>query len=354
MAIAAALLSMMHRFQCALWLWLTTFHALSFTLAPFTQRPRPSTTRTSRRSQRPRPSTTRIFSDEVDDVECAPNDDECVVNLSDEDYVDGAGALEVIDDDAPKLSKASWKLSLSIGREQGTWMPEEWAASGARLLLPITVEFDSVPYPGEPEALVGRTCFRVRPLGDASFVGVGGKVTVPVRGGAWAIQPPKPPQKPALLRFWLEFPEEAKRNDVTLPPGRVFFTAPVWQEIELERGAEARKEARERYEEAETKSAQLADEAVKANPLAKIFGLRKQVLALDEKNAALRKLERVERYLGGSSDGGAGPFPGLAAGVSLTLGTTGGLVVKRTPRIGVGTEYHILGKFQAQAAASDG
>ena len=153
----------------------------------------------------------------------ALNDDECVVNLSDEDYVDGAGALEVIDDDAPKLSKASWKLSLSIGREQGTWMPEEWAASGARLLLPITVEFDSVPYPGEPEALVGRTCFRVRPLGDASFVGVGGKVTVPVRGGAWAIQPPKPPQKPALLRFWLEFPEEAKRNDVTLPPGRVFF-----------------------------------------------------------------------------------------------------------------------------------
>ena len=97
---------------------------------------------------------------------------------------------------------------------------------------------------------------------------------------------------------------------------------------------QARKEARERYEEAETKSAQLADEALKANPLAKIFGLRKQVLALDEKNAALRKLERVERYLGGSSDGGAGPFPGLAAGVSLTLGTTGGLVVKRTPRIG--------------------
>jgi hypothetical protein len=352
----------MHRLQSLLWLILTS-PARSWTLARLSQRPTPSTTRTCRRSQRPRPSTTRIFSDEVDDVECAPNDDECVANLSDEDYVDGAGALEVIDDDAPdltklaqknKLTKASWKLSLSIGRETGTWMPEEWAASGARLLLPITVEFDSEPYPGEPEALVGQTCFRCRPVGESSFVGVGGKVTVPVRGGAWAIQPPKPPQKPALLRFWLEFPEEAKRNDVTLPPGRVFFTAPVWQEIELERGAEARKEARERYEEAETKSASLADEAVKANPLAKIFGLRKQVLALDEKNAAMRRLERVERYLGGSRDGGAGPFPGLAAGASLTLGTTGGLVVKRTPRIGVGTEYHILGKFQAQAAASDG
>ena len=148
----------MLRLRCALWLWLTTVApALSFTLAPFTQRPRPSTT--------------RIFSDEVDDVEFAPNDDECVANLSDDDYSDDAGALEVIDDDAPdltklaqknKLTKASWKLSLSIGRETGTWMPEEWAASGARLLLPITVEFDSEPYPGEPEALVGQTCFRAR------------------------------------------------------------------------------------------------------------------------------------------------------------------------------------------------
>ena len=81
----------MLRLRCALWLWLTTVApALSFTLAPFTQRPRPSTT--------------RIFSDEVDDVECAPNDDECVANLSDDDYSDDAGALEVIDDDAPAPS----------------------------------------------------------------------------------------------------------------------------------------------------------------------------------------------------------------------------------------------------------
>ena len=122
----------MLRLRCALWLWLTTVApALSFTLAPFTQRPRPSTT--------------RIYSDEVDDVECAPNDDECVVNLSDDDYVEGAGALEVIDDDAPKLAKASWKLSLSIGREQGTWMPEEWGASGARLALDATIEFTDEP-----------------------------------------------------------------------------------------------------------------------------------------------------------------------------------------------------------------
>ena len=82
------------------------------------------------------------------------------------------------------------------------------------------------------------------------IAGVGGKVTVPA-GGAWAIQPPKPPQKPALLRFWLESEEAAERRHASEGP------ATVWQEIELEQYAEARKEARERYEEAETKSAQL-------------------------------------------------------------------------------------------------
>ena len=49
--------------------------------------------------------------------------------------------------------------------------------------------------------------------------------------------------------------------------------------------------------------------------------------------------------------GARGPFQGLAAGASLTLGTTGGLVVKRTPRIGVGTEYHP--REVQQAAAGD-
>jgi hypothetical protein len=40
----------------------------------------------------------------------------------------------------------------------------------------------------------------------------------------------------------------------------------------------------------------------------------------------------------------------LVEGAALTVGTTGGLVVKRTPKLGVGTEYHILGTFSAQPA----
>ena len=35
------------------------------------------------------------------------------------------------------LSDLEAQITLSIGREQGTWMPQEWAASGARLSLPM-------------------------------------------------------------------------------------------------------------------------------------------------------------------------------------------------------------------------
>ena len=31
------------------------------------------------------------------------------------------------------------QLTLNVGREQGTWMPKDWAASGARLSLPMKV-----------------------------------------------------------------------------------------------------------------------------------------------------------------------------------------------------------------------
>ena len=118
----------MLRLRCALWLWLTTVApALSFTLAPFTQRPRPSTT--------------RIFSDEVDDVECAPNDDECVANLSDDDYSDDAGALEVIDDDAPDLGGARLEDSPYYEWFEA-YGSDEMEALARRLesLLPETVE----------------------------------------------------------------------------------------------------------------------------------------------------------------------------------------------------------------------
>ena len=51
------------------------------------------------------------------------------------------------------LSGYEFGATLSLGREPGTWMPAEWAASGARLSLPLLVRFPDervdLGFPGE-------------------------------------------------------------------------------------------------------------------------------------------------------------------------------------------------------------
>ena len=41
-------------------------------------------------------------------------------------------------------------VTLNVGREPGTWMPREWASSGARLSLPLVVKARSTPLPPTP------------------------------------------------------------------------------------------------------------------------------------------------------------------------------------------------------------
>ena len=104
-------------------------------------------------------------------------------------------------------------------------MAKEWGASGARLSLPLQVTFSDerldLGFPGE-EALGGRFCRRIRCAGGA-FVGPGGTVDVAVDGGGWSATSTSRKGESAV-RFFLDFPDEARRNDVTLPAGRVFFS----------------------------------------------------------------------------------------------------------------------------------
>ena len=101
-----------------------------------------------------------------------------------------------------------------------------WGKSGARLLLPLQCSFTGdeldLGFPGE-EALAGRYCRRLDCSGG-SFVGPGGTVTVACDGGGWWAAPTGRPGEQSL-RFFLDFPEGAERNDVSIPPGRVFFSS---------------------------------------------------------------------------------------------------------------------------------
>ena len=42
---------------------------------------------------------------------------------------------------AERLCGTSWRLQLNVGREHGSAMPPEWAASGARLSFSVDTEF---------------------------------------------------------------------------------------------------------------------------------------------------------------------------------------------------------------------
>ena len=120
--------------------------------------------------------------------------------------------------------------NVNVGREPSTWMPNEWAASGARLSLPTEMTFLEeeldLGVPGE-ESLGGRYARKLSCEGG-SFVGPKGIVDVKANGGGWIARPTNRRPGEYLLRFFVDFPEEAARNDVTLPAGRVFFSSACW------------------------------------------------------------------------------------------------------------------------------
>ena len=131
------------------------------------------------------------------------------------------------------LNDMECRLSLSVGRDPGTWMPKEWAASGARLSLPMTVRFSDeivdLGFEGEESLNPGGSRYAKKVYASGgSFVSAQGETVVKAEGGAWSTVPSAIPGA-STLNFFIDFPEEATRNDVTLPAGRVFFSAALWE-----------------------------------------------------------------------------------------------------------------------------
>ena len=131
------------------------------------------------------------------------------------------------------LPGTSWALSLDVGRHKdvGTWMPEEWAASGTRLVISgIEVEFaDEITDIDEPR-LNGlgdqEEAYRLHVLSSGKFTVNGESFEVETASGAWSrvSKTPKGGSPEYRLRFFLEFPESAISGDVELPAGKIFFT----------------------------------------------------------------------------------------------------------------------------------
>ena len=137
------------------------------------------------------------------------------------------------------LAGTTWSMKLNVGREPNTRMPEAWAKSGARLLLSsMQVEFqdelvdgDNLPLRWTVEEPACCPARRLKATAG-SFVGASGEVTVAVRDGGWLAEPADRCGQ-RVLRFYLDFPDGAQRNDAVLPAGRVFFNTHCWDGAEL-------------------------------------------------------------------------------------------------------------------------
>ena len=137
---------------------------------------------------------------------------------------------------AAALAGLESRLTLSVGREDGTWMAKEWGASGARLSLPLQVTFSDerldLGFPGE-EALGGRGARRLE-CAEGRFVGPKGETVVRTDGGAWTTSAIPGPPGQFKLRFFIDFPDGAERNDVSIPAGRVFFSGACFDRERME------------------------------------------------------------------------------------------------------------------------
>ncbi|KAL7425781.1 hypothetical protein ACHAXH_000129 [Discostella pseudostelligera] len=142
------------------------------------------------------------------------------------------------------------KILMTVGRTPNTEMPPEWAASGAKLTLPLHVQFSTmnkecISYDelNQESLLLGdslgvakattmssssSSCSTVMPMNEPSFISTKGQEIVKVTPGVFSCQIQIPDTEQYSFRFFLDFPEGATRNDVVLPAGRIFFMTACW------------------------------------------------------------------------------------------------------------------------------
>ncbi len=244
------------------------------------------------------------------------------------------------------LDETTWKISLSIGREPGTWMPKEWGKSGQRLSLSFTADFstsqlferDSFFQGGYANAKVLRIVNDEITLGPSISEG---QRVIQAKNGGWQVTRGDGPLGTDLLRFYIEVNEEITHSDldVYIPKGKIYFSCGYFPFIKD--GEKGMKDAfREEIQKVEDQIIQLQKkkEDIK-NPFnldgikisREIFKL-KQGLDLLNQRLSFAMVQQPDKNLLRFSPSG-----------DVGLTKEGGVCceVKKGPVV----EYHILGRF---------
>ena len=148
-----------------------------------------------------------------------------------------------------RIENTQATLAVEVGRIPGTAMPAEWAASGAKLGFTLEVGFTDNAEQITKEmlggdALMGNKLQTVIPLKQPSFISLSGSEFIDVEPGAYGCQMQNRESDLHALRWYLNFPNGAKRNDVELPAERIYFLCRCWLPSSTDEGMHALENAR--------------------------------------------------------------------------------------------------------------
>ena len=206
-----------------------------------------------------------------------------------------------------RLEQIQCGLQVSVGRIPGTAMPPEWAASGAKLGFPLEIEFCEDPcddFDMNKERLLsgpGRSSSKsnnfkaVVPLNEPSFISNNGQEEILVEEGAYGVEVQYLEAQQYKLRFFLDFPKGAVRNDCSLPAERIYFLTSCWiqNEASLARAQQRVKATEQILLETVHELKEL--QASSNNILQKAMGVRQSVVLVEKKQKLERQLDELKQ-----------------------------------------------------------
>jgi chaperonin cofactor prefoldin len=252
------------------------------------------------------------------------------------------------------LDETSWKISLSIGREPGTWMPKDWGKSGQRLNLSFTADFT-------PSQLFDRDDFFRGGYTNAKVLNVEsneiilgpslseGQRTFKVKNGGWQVTRGDGPMGTDLLRFFVEVDEVITHtgSDVYIPKGRIYCSCGYFPFINTNKDG-MKDNVKDEIKQIEKQIIQLQKkkddiknpfnlEGIKLS--SEIFKLNQDLDMLNQRLSFAMARQPDKQLLRYSPDGDVG------------LTKEGGVCceVKKGPVV----EYHILGRFGIASAQKE-
>ena len=252
------------------------------------------------------------------------------------------------------LDETSWKISLSIGREPGTWMPKDWGKSGQRLNLSFTADFT-------PSQLFDRDDFFRGGYTNAKVLNVEsneiilgpslseGQRTFKVKNGGWQVTRGDGPMGTDLLRFFVEVDEVITHtgSDVYIPKGRIYCSCGYFPFINTNKDG-MKDNVKDEIKQIEKQIIQLQKkkddiknpfnlEGIKLS--SEIFKLNQDLDMLNQRLSFAMVRQPDKQLLRYSPDGDVG------------LTKEGGVCceVKKGPVV----EYHILGRFGIASAQKE-